>query len=158
LYGAIGKLNSPTAISERDLVVFTKHEEEGAFVVEKILRNLPPVKPFVVEWQYPLFVREGSLDFAQEGLALAQIRDRRLHKFDFNSFEAGSNGSTTGATLINGSLRLSCLDSSAQIALSGNQRTRINSAIWLALSQSRTRRRRSAPRKRLQAAKPLRKW
>ena len=44
------------------LVVFTKHEEERAFVVEMILRNLPPVKPFVVKWQYPLFVREGSLD------------------------------------------------------------------------------------------------
>jgi hypothetical protein len=47
------------------LVVFTKHEEEGAFVVEMILRNLPPVKPFVVKWQYPLFVREGSLDPAR---------------------------------------------------------------------------------------------
>jgi AAA domain len=47
------------------LVIFTKHEEEGAFVVEMILRNLPPVKLFVVEWQYPLFVREGSLDPAR---------------------------------------------------------------------------------------------
>jgi AAA domain/DnaB-like helicase N terminal domain len=47
------------------LVIFTKHEEEGAFVVEMILRNLPPVKPFVVKWQYPLFVREGSLDPAR---------------------------------------------------------------------------------------------
>jgi hypothetical protein len=47
------------------LVVFTKHEEEGAFVVEMVLRNLPPVKPFVVKWQYPLFVREGSLDPAR---------------------------------------------------------------------------------------------
>jgi AAA domain/DnaB-like helicase N terminal domain len=44
------------------LVVFTKHEEEGAFVVEMILRNLPPVAPFVVKWQYPLFLRENSLD------------------------------------------------------------------------------------------------
>jgi DnaB-like helicase N terminal domain/AAA domain len=47
------------------LVVFTKHEEEGAFVVEMILRNLPPVAPFVVKWQYPLFVRENSLDPAR---------------------------------------------------------------------------------------------
>ena len=47
------------------LVVFTKHEEERAFVVEMVLRNLPPVAPFVVKWQYPLFVREGSLDPAR---------------------------------------------------------------------------------------------
>jgi hypothetical protein len=44
------------------LVVFTRHEAEGAFVVEMILRNLPPVEPFVVKWQYPLFLRENSLD------------------------------------------------------------------------------------------------
>jgi hypothetical protein len=42
------------------LVVFTKCEEEGAFVVEMVLRNHPPVAPFVVKWQYPLFVREGA--------------------------------------------------------------------------------------------------
>jgi AAA domain/DnaB-like helicase N terminal domain len=47
------------------LVIFTKHEEEGAFVVEMVLRNLPPVAPFVVQWQYPLFVREASLDPAR---------------------------------------------------------------------------------------------
>jgi hypothetical protein len=47
------------------LVIFTKHEEERAFVVEMVLRNLPPVAPFVVKWQYPLFVREGSLDPAR---------------------------------------------------------------------------------------------
>ena len=41
---------------------FTKHEEEGAFAVELVLRNLAPVSPFVVQWQFPLFVREGSLD------------------------------------------------------------------------------------------------
>jgi hypothetical protein len=31
----------------------------------------------------------GSQSFAQEGLALARIRDRRLYKVDFDSFEAG---------------------------------------------------------------------
>jgi hypothetical protein len=44
------------------LVIFTKHEEDGAFTVEMILRNLPPVKPFVVKWEYPLFLLEHSLD------------------------------------------------------------------------------------------------
>ena len=44
------------------LVMFTKHEEEGAYTVEPILRNFPPVPPFVVQWAYPLFRRDGSLD------------------------------------------------------------------------------------------------
>jgi hypothetical protein len=44
------------------LITFTKHEEEGAFTVEMILRNLPPVDPFVVRWDWPLFKREGGLD------------------------------------------------------------------------------------------------
>jgi hypothetical protein len=44
------------------LVIFTKHEEPGAFTVEMILRNLPPVHPFVVQWEYPQFVRKDGLD------------------------------------------------------------------------------------------------
>jgi len=44
------------------LVTFTKHEEESAFAIEMVLRNLPPVQPFVVKWGWPLFRREGSLD------------------------------------------------------------------------------------------------
>jgi len=44
------------------LLTFTKHEEEGAFAIEMVLRNLPPVEPFVVKWDWPLFRREGSLD------------------------------------------------------------------------------------------------
>lgn len=47
------------------LLVFTKHEQEGAFAVEMVLRNLPPVQPFVVRWECPLFVREASLDPAK---------------------------------------------------------------------------------------------
>jgi hypothetical protein len=30
--------------------------------VETILRNFPPVKPFVVRWEWPLFVRAEELD------------------------------------------------------------------------------------------------
>jgi len=44
------------------LITFTKHEEEGAFTVDMVLRNLPPVEPFVVRWEWPLFRREESLD------------------------------------------------------------------------------------------------
>src|ERR1051326_1856867 len=44
------------------LITFTKHEEEGAFTVEMVLRNLPPVEPFVVRWHPPLFRRADELD------------------------------------------------------------------------------------------------
>ena len=30
--------------------------------MDMVLRNLAPITPFVVRWQYPLFVREDSLD------------------------------------------------------------------------------------------------
>jgi hypothetical protein len=38
-------------------------------------------------WSYEEVLGSGSQSFAQEGLALAQIRDRRLYKVDFDSFE-----------------------------------------------------------------------
>jgi hypothetical protein len=44
------------------LVFFTKHEEEGAFTVEMILRNFPPVPPLVAKWDWPLFRRKDELD------------------------------------------------------------------------------------------------
>jgi hypothetical protein len=44
------------------LITFTKHEEEGAFTVEMILRTLPPVEPFVVQWDWPLFRHAENLD------------------------------------------------------------------------------------------------
>jgi hypothetical protein len=47
------------------LITFTRHEEEGAFAVEFVLRNLAPVDPFVVRWEYPLFRREAGLDPAK---------------------------------------------------------------------------------------------
>ena len=47
------------------LITFTKHEEEDAYTIEMVLRNLPPAKPFVVRWQWPLFRREESLDPAK---------------------------------------------------------------------------------------------
>lgn len=44
------------------LLIFTPHEEDGAFTVESVLRNFPPVEPFVVKWRWPTFQREDSLD------------------------------------------------------------------------------------------------
>jgi hypothetical protein len=43
------------------LLTMTPHEEEECFTVEATLRNLKPIKPFVVKWDYPLFVRQQEL-------------------------------------------------------------------------------------------------
>ena len=47
------------------LLVFTKHQEDDAFVVEPILRNFPPLAPFTVRWQFPLMERADELDPAK---------------------------------------------------------------------------------------------
>jgi hypothetical protein len=44
------------------LLVFTKHEEDGAFTVESTLRNFAPVDPFVVRWEHPLMRVDCGLD------------------------------------------------------------------------------------------------
>ena len=44
------------------ILPFTRHEEDGSFVVEPILRNLPPQDPFVVTWNHPLMERNEELD------------------------------------------------------------------------------------------------
>ena len=41
---------------------FTRHEENDCFMVEMTLRNHPPIEPFVVRWEYPLFIVENALD------------------------------------------------------------------------------------------------
>jgi RecA-family ATPase len=40
----------------------TRHEQEDAFTIEPTLRCLPPQKPFVIRWNYPLFEIAPSLD------------------------------------------------------------------------------------------------
>ena len=47
------------------LLIFTKHEDAEAFVVEPILRNFAPVKPFAVRWAFPLMHRADDLDPAK---------------------------------------------------------------------------------------------
>lgn len=44
------------------ILPFTRHEEENSFVVEPILRNLPPQHPFVVTWNHPLMEVNPELD------------------------------------------------------------------------------------------------
>lgn len=44
------------------ILVLTPHEEPGCFTVTSILRNLPMVPEFVVEWEFPLMRVAGDLD------------------------------------------------------------------------------------------------
>lgn len=44
------------------ILPFTAHEDPDSFVIEPILRNLPPIPPFVVTWNYPLMELNPSLD------------------------------------------------------------------------------------------------
>ena len=41
---------------------FTRHEQADCFTVEATLRNHPPIEPFVVRWEFPLFVVDSLLD------------------------------------------------------------------------------------------------
>ena len=44
---------------------FTRHEQDNCFTVEATLRNHPPIEPFVVRWEFPLFTVDRLLDPAQ---------------------------------------------------------------------------------------------
>jgi hypothetical protein len=44
------------------LLTMTAHEELDCFTVDATLRNLPPIKPIVVKWDYPLFKREEEMN------------------------------------------------------------------------------------------------
>lgn len=56
---------SGSGVFSRDpdsIIPFTSHSENNCFSVEPILRNLPPVNPFVVRWKFPLMERDDDLD------------------------------------------------------------------------------------------------
>lgn len=44
------------------ILVLTPHEEQGCFTVTSILRNLPQLPEFVVEWDYPVMKLAGDLN------------------------------------------------------------------------------------------------
>jgi hypothetical protein len=44
------------------ILTMTANEEEECFTVDCILRNFPPLSPFVVKWQWPLFTRDYEVD------------------------------------------------------------------------------------------------
>jgi len=44
------------------VLTMTPHEDIDSFTVDATLRNLAPIRPFVVKWDYPLFVRQEEAD------------------------------------------------------------------------------------------------
>jgi hypothetical protein len=44
------------------ILTMTKHEQDDAFTIDPVLRNFPPVAPFVVRRAHPLMVRDDKLD------------------------------------------------------------------------------------------------
>jgi hypothetical protein len=44
------------------ILTMTKHEQDDAFVIDPVLRNFPPIEPFVVRRVHPLMVRDDKLD------------------------------------------------------------------------------------------------
>jgi hypothetical protein len=58
------------------LLNLTAHEQADCYTVNATLRNFPPMEPFVVRWEFPLFVREDGLDPA----ALKPVRQANRQK------------------------------------------------------------------------------
>jgi hypothetical protein len=44
------------------ILTMTAHEELECLSVEPTLRNFPPIAPFVVRWEWPVFVRDENLN------------------------------------------------------------------------------------------------
>lgn len=56
---------SGSGVHARDpdtLIIFTRHKVENAYTVDFVLRCYAPVPSFVVRWDFPLMVRDNSLD------------------------------------------------------------------------------------------------
>ena len=60
------------------ILTLTRHQEEDHYVVEPVLRNFPPVKPFVVRWLHPLMERDAGADATE----LRGAKGGRPKKFD----------------------------------------------------------------------------
>jgi hypothetical protein len=63
------------------IMIMTPHEEPGCFTVTSILRNLPQLPEFVVEWQYP--VMRLATDLNPEALRRPQGRNKKATDWQF---------------------------------------------------------------------------
>jgi AAA domain len=60
------------------ILTMTKHEQDDAFTIDPVLRNFPPVEPFVVRRVHPLMLRDDKLnpkDLKKPGKAQQKYSD-----------------------------------------------------------------------------------
>jgi hypothetical protein len=60
------------------IIPMTRHADEDAFVVEPILRNFPPIKPFVLRWEFPLMQPADDLDPGELKQAVGRRKNSRI--------------------------------------------------------------------------------
>ena len=75
---------SGSGVFQRDpdsIFMMSPHESDGAFTVDAILRNHPPIDPFVVAWRYPLFERVDA-----DPEALRQPKTAKANRYDLSLF------------------------------------------------------------------------
>jgi len=85
------------------ILVLTPHEEQGCFTVTSILRNLPQVPEFVVEWEYP--VMKLAADLNPEALRRPQTKKKLCTDKDFMD-KAVSGESKAFGTIVRDACRL----------------------------------------------------
>ncbi len=61
-------------------LVLRQHEEEGAVVLEAVVRSFAPVEPLALRWTFPLWTADDSLDPAQLRGRLTRGEERQLDK------------------------------------------------------------------------------
>jgi hypothetical protein len=63
------------------ILTMTAHEKEECFTVDATLRNFPPMRPFVVKWDWPLFQRETGDPNALKGPRGAAAKKFTVEQF-----------------------------------------------------------------------------
>ena len=128
---------SGSGIFARDpdtIMGLTAHEEENCYTVHTILRNFPAIKPYVIEWDFPLFDRKNDLDARRLKRHGQKLSDGMILKL----LEASSEGltsiqiteelSTKGCEASEGTIknRISLLKRQGKIQSGGNKRYFLN--------------------------------
>ena len=79
------------------ILVLTPHEEPDCFTVSPVLRNLPQMDEFVVQWDYPMMRLAPELN--PEALRRPQARKKVCTDKEFTEVAVGSAGKAFGTVL-----------------------------------------------------------
>jgi hypothetical protein len=79
------------------ILVLTPHEEQGCFTVTSILRNLPQLPEFVVEWAYPTM--KLAADLNPEALRRPQAKKKLCTDREFMEEAIGQKGKAFGTIM-----------------------------------------------------------